>query len=151
MTDDLLKREFPDFDQATLPTIPEGFTCSAWHHDTCPTWAERQSADEPKAGDMMLAVDYADPTLREFPNCDRFSVSLYHGNGIAYPFVSADDFGDIETAIAFVRHVRELGLSFHPDTRGRDYVGPGDFGRVFPGDAQEATVQIWTALGLVTP
>jgi hypothetical protein len=163
---DLLKREFPDFDPATLPPIPKGFTCSAWHNDACPIWLEGEPTDALRAGMMQLGIDYADPALREIAETRRFSVSLYHGNGIAYPFVSADDFGDIETAIAFVRHVRELGLSFHPDTRGRDYVGPGDFGRVFtdeqadeldatvrdfPGDAQEATVQIWTALGLVTP
>jgi hypothetical protein len=163
---DILRREFPDFDPATLPAIPEGFTCTAWHNDTCPTWAEGQSADEPKAGDMMLAIDYADPTLREFPNCDRFSISLYSDNGIAYPFVASSDWRNIETAIQFVKHVRELGLGFHADTRGRDYVGPGDFGRFFTDeqadqydenvgdmaeitDPHEAAIAIWKAMGLV--
>jgi hypothetical protein len=163
---DLLKREFPDFDPATLPPIPKGFTCSAWHNDACPIWLEGEPTDALRAGMMQLGIDYADPALREIAETRRFFLNVLDLNGNVFFVTSSDDFGDIEIAISFVRHVRDLGLGFHPDTRGRDYIGPGDFGRYFtdeqadeydatmrdfPGDAYEASVQIWTALGLVTP
>lgn len=164
MTEDLLKREFPDFDPATLPTIPPGFSCSAWHNDTCPTWMEGEPTDELKPGMMQLGVDYADPAKREDAGGKRFFLHVMDANGAPSIVHCSDHFDEIEDAIAFVRIVRDLGLGFHPDTRGRDYIGPGDGGRYFtdeeadqydatvrnfPGDAHEAAIAVWQALGLV--
>lgn len=162
MTDDLLTREFPDFDQATLPTIPDGFRCAAWHHDALPCWLEMP--DRPCR--IQLAIDYPDASDRECSGAKRFHIDLIAEDGTPWPYHDTDDWSEMETVIAFVRHVRDLGLGFHVDTRGRDYVGPGDFGRVFTDeqadqydatiadmaditDPYEAAFRVWRAMGLM--
>jgi hypothetical protein len=163
----MIAREFPDFDLGTLPIIPDGFVCTAWHNDTCPTWHEGESLHEPKPGELMLAIDYADKTLREFPESshDRFSLHIYADNSPTF-LVQSDDWAEIETAVTFARYVRLLGLGFHPDTRGDDYIN-GDGSRTFSddeatafdatveamfglGDCYQFSLDIWRALGLIT-
>jgi hypothetical protein len=34
----LMAKEFPEFDQETLPAIPATFTDSSWHNDACPSF-----------------------------------------------------------------------------------------------------------------
>lgn len=60
------RTEFPDFDPATLPAIPAGWTDQSWHNDACPCF---------NAGNgKVVFIDYADPTLREWPEGKRFTV-----------------------------------------------------------------------------
>lgn len=63
----LLAKEFPDFDQATLPTIPAGFEDISWHNDACPSF-------EHKGLGLHLFVDYEDPEEREMASPVRFRV-----------------------------------------------------------------------------
>jgi hypothetical protein len=165
-----VKREFADFDVASLPaTLPAEFTCTAWHHDVCPTWIEGQPADELKSGDLMLCIDYADAQRREFPETPRFQVSMYRDDNSDWELLhDSDDWTEIETVTAYARAVRYLGLGFHVDTRGRNYVQDIDGTRVFSdaeaeeldrvvdavhgfADPFELAFTIWRTLGLTPP
>lgn len=118
-------REFSDFDIASLPASrPDGFECTAWHNDVCPTWMEATGRDL-KAGNLLITVDYADAERREFENTPRYGLSIYDAVDNWETVVEGDDWTEIETMVAFVRYVRDLGLAFHVDTRGHDYVGIG--------------------------
>jgi hypothetical protein len=157
-------QEFPDYDLSTLPEIPDGFQSTAWHNESCPTWHERDSTSEPKVGDLMLAIDYADESRREMPGGQRFNLHMYDGACEPHPLISSDDWAVIEDAVSFARYVRRLGLGFHPDTRGDDYVN-ADGSRTFTDeeaadydDAIEAAslgvdpyafgIEIWETMGL---
>lgn len=159
----MVQREFPDFDLETLPTLPDGFTCAAWHNDSCPAWYEGDPAVY-EAGKLMIAVDYADPNLREFPEGDRFSLHMVRvADTSPEPLLSSDEWTDIEIAVRFIRYVRQFGLGFHPDTRGKDYVDSqgsrcftdseaAEYDAVianFDGDAYETAITVWKALNLV--
>lgn len=63
----LMAKEFPDFDQATLPTIPAGFEDTSWHNDACPSFQHEGLG-------LHLFIDYADPELREMASPTRFRV-----------------------------------------------------------------------------
>lgn len=83
----LIAREFPDFDCSTLPAdIPEFMIAQPWHNEACPSWRTED-------GRLELWIDYADVSLREFPDSEgRFFVQtrfegaddrftpLYHGD-----------------------------------------------------------------------
>ncbi len=145
-------REFPDFDLATLPHIPDGFESTAWHNESCPTWHEGDSTSSPKQGDLMLAIDYADDARRECPGGERFNLHMYDGAGSPEYIFGSDDWAAIETAVAYVRYVRHLGLGFHVDTRGPDYVMDHDGARVFSDDeAAEYDRVVYEAHGIADP
>ena len=59
--------EFPDFDPATMPAVPAEWSDISWHNDACPSFDA--------GNDMVVFVDYADQSLREFPDSERFTVS----------------------------------------------------------------------------
>lgn len=63
---DRLPQEFADFDVATLPAIPADWEDHSWHNDTCPSFGTPNG--------YYVFVDYADPSLREISECERFSV-----------------------------------------------------------------------------
>ena len=63
----MLRAEFPDYDTATLPPIPDDWEESSWHNDACPSFTA--SADR-----LHVFVDYADPAAREFRDGPRFNV-----------------------------------------------------------------------------
>lgn len=59
------KQEFPDFDLDIA--IPEGFEDVSWVNDTCPSFQHKEL-------DLLLFVDYADPSKREHEDTLRFSL-----------------------------------------------------------------------------
>jgi hypothetical protein len=61
------RKEFPDFDPATMPEIPAAWRDVSWHNDACPCF---------NAGNgKIVFVDYDDPQAREFfGETKRFSV-----------------------------------------------------------------------------
>jgi hypothetical protein len=158
---ELIAREFPDFDRSSLPEIPEGFICGAYHNDVCPLWYERET---PEPGDIMLGVDYPAEDMRDHPGEDRFSVNLTQQNRTEDVLFTSDDWSEIVSIVRYVRMVRKFGLGFHPDTRGADYI-MDDGSRCLTDDeakAHDALVeqvcgitdpydigeQVWKALGL---
>ncbi len=56
--------EHPNFDLATLPAIPEGWTDTSWRNDACPSF------DTPSG--VRVYVDYADPKQRDNEGLARF-------------------------------------------------------------------------------
>lgn len=84
--------EFPDFDETTMPVIPAGFEDVSWHNDTCPSFLNETAG-------LIIFVDFADVTLREFDDGKRFSLGIWDNGSIGEPVAESDDWQDIETAI----------------------------------------------------
>lgn len=66
--------EFPDYDPAKMPTMPEGFEDCSWHNDTMPHFWNK---------DMRLDiwVDHDEPAARDFIAADRFQVYATNEDG----------------------------------------------------------------------
>jgi hypothetical protein len=62
------REEFPDFDPATMPSIPAGWTDQSWHNDTCPSFNTGNG--------KVVFVDFADVSLREWNDGKRFNVHV---------------------------------------------------------------------------
>ena len=78
----LLRREFTDYDVATLPDLSRlaaaGFVDMSWHNDACPcVGLDRGDAATATLPTVLVYVDYADPAQREFPDSGRFTVLIY--------------------------------------------------------------------------
>lgn len=54
------RKEFPDFPEADMPALPEGFEDMSWHNDACPSFQH-------EAKGLCLWIDYADPAMSEMP------------------------------------------------------------------------------------
>lgn len=77
---DRLRREFPDFDIATLPPLPEGYSDSSSYIDGAPSFTN-------EARGLKVYVDYANYADRESGRSQRFCVSRYDEE--------ADDYEDL--------------------------------------------------------
>lgn len=69
MTD--YREEFPDFDPATMPVLPQGFADHSWHNDAMPFFV---------AGLVGLWVNYAAPQDREVQGL-RFGLEVMEEDG----------------------------------------------------------------------
>ncbi|MET4576758.1 hypothetical protein ABIE13_001867 [Ottowia thiooxydans] len=65
-----LRREFPDFDITTLPTIPEGYVDSSSRIDAAPSFENAELG-------LKVYVDYANYADRGSGRSQRFCVSCY--------------------------------------------------------------------------
>jgi hypothetical protein len=90
--------EFPDYDEKTMPIIPEGFIdTSDSSENVCPSFYNEKL-------NMTLYVDYADKLLREFEEAERFTLTLtVIGNDEVIFRTSSDDYDYILRAIALYR------------------------------------------------
>lgn len=61
----LYKKEFPDFELDVA--IPEGFEDVSWVNDACPSFLHKEL-------DVILYIDYADPSKREHEDTLRFGL-----------------------------------------------------------------------------
>lgn len=77
---------FPDFHEADMPKIPEGFVDASWRNDACPSFWNSDAR-------LTLWVDYAEPALSEiFQNVanpdgspdvyERFALYAADANGM---------------------------------------------------------------------
>lgn len=88
------RTEFPDFDPATLPAIPDGFTDISWHNEACPCFT---------SGYLNIWTDYADPAQREWEGTKRFSVVACDETGAGeddFPILATDDWAEV---VAFLQ------------------------------------------------
>lgn len=84
------KTEFPDF--VLDVDIPEGFEDTSYRNNSCPSWTK---------GDLTIFVDYADASLREFPEFNRFNVQRFNEAADSYEdVINTDDWQDVLAAIA---------------------------------------------------
>jgi len=85
------RTEFPDFPEADMPAIPQGFEDRSWKNDACPYFVN------PKLG-LGLWIDYVDAETREFPELQRFSVYRVDADGAHKepdPVVATDDWNAV--------------------------------------------------------
>jgi len=99
------RTEFPDFPEADMPAIPQGFVDESWKNDACPHFVSRELSVE-------VWVDYADAEKSEFPEIRALTPTRFTLNRIvvdadgsfevaAEPWILAisDDWNDILAAI----------------------------------------------------
>jgi hypothetical protein len=61
---------FPDYPVAAMPTLPDGWEDVSWRQDVCPCYARA-------SGNVVIWIDYPDPSDREYHNTKRFRVVAY--------------------------------------------------------------------------
>jgi hypothetical protein len=59
--------QFPDFPDADMPPVPAGFTDTSWANEPCPSFSHDRLG-------LALFTDWTDPTEREWPESDRFTL-----------------------------------------------------------------------------
>jgi hypothetical protein len=89
----LMAREFPDYDQSTLPVIPHYWMDTSWHNDVCPSFTATPAALDGTG--VHVYCDYADATARQFDECSRFSAYLQNEAGVRIIEIYGDDWGAI--------------------------------------------------------
>lgn len=67
---DRLRREFPDYDITTLPTLPEGYFDTSSYIDAAPSFQNEE-------GTLKVYVDYANYADRDSGRSQRYCVSRY--------------------------------------------------------------------------
>ena len=84
--------EFPDFPATDMPTIPAGWTDTSWHNDACPSFNVGNG--------MVVFIDFADSSLKEFEDTKRFTVhadpEVHNHNDV---LMDTDDWSEL---LAFV-------------------------------------------------
>ena len=65
--------EFPDYDPATLPAIPDDWIDTSWHNNACPSF------EAPNR--YSVWIDYADPAQREYSGGKRYTVHALGADG----------------------------------------------------------------------
>lgn len=123
----LMAREFPDYDQATLPAIPATFADSSWHNNSAPSFESRKLQ-------VSAWVDYAEESQREHEGGKRFTLCLLDERGAFAsdtPAAESDDWQEILAHVIagqFARNLLdELGserfAQMAVENRGPDYNG----------------------------
>jgi hypothetical protein len=110
--------EFPDFDPATMPAIPDGFSDWSWRNDTCPMFVHEASG-------VALWIDFADVAQREYDDCPRFSaVALDHDaqhgwqkTGDAVTLFETDDWSTVERSLPAFVQPRAIAKAFADNLR----------------------------------
>lgn len=87
--------EFPDFDLATLPAIPEGWVDASWHNDASPCYEATAHGRL-----IRIFVDYADAAQREIADGPRFSVQDTAGGESAPRDFGTDDWAEVLAYVA---------------------------------------------------
>lgn len=87
---DRLRREFPDYDIATLPTLPEGYVDASSYIDAAPSFENEERG-------LKVYVGYAEYADRESGRSQRFCVSRYDEEAGDYEDValSTNDWAEV--------------------------------------------------------
>jgi hypothetical protein len=111
-----MAREWPSYDQSTLPAIPADWTDASWHNDACPSFNTPAMAD---GSYVTVFIEALRPEDREM-NDRRFGAYLVsddgHGHGIAdTPFANTDDWSKLlrQVEIARADRTRLVELQVH--------------------------------------
>lgn len=108
MTYELMAKEFPEFDQATLPAIPDSWEDVSWHNDACPSFYSEDAK-------MTIHIDFANPAEREFQGSESRFIVTWEGKG-PMPFeLQTDDWWEVLDTVAEAACPRVNGGS-HRDT-----------------------------------
>jgi hypothetical protein len=86
---DNFRVQFPDFPEADVPTLPEGFEDVSWHNEAMPHFVN-------EARGWSLWIDYSDTTKREYQDYKRFQ--LYRMNDVGdsvESLIESDSWADV--------------------------------------------------------
>lgn len=87
------KYAFPDF--VLDVQIPEGFVDASWKNDVCPKWYN-------EAKNMMLYIEYKEPSSREVPEEPRFYLATVdQEQEFIYELAHSDDYQTLLDIIKF--------------------------------------------------
>jgi len=78
--------EFPDFDAADLPDLPDGFVDESWHNDACPSFVR---------GSVTVFTDHADPA-RRLSQALGYRFSVWWRQDVE---LDTDDWAEVEAKI----------------------------------------------------
>lgn len=96
-----LAQEFPDYDLATLPAIPDDWQDISWHNDTCPSFEVLP--------EWHVFIDYADTALREFPDSPtRFSLQAVRADGEFFTLLDTNDWQFVLDRIDLQKRIPSL-------------------------------------------
>lgn len=88
------RTEFPDYPVADMPTLPDTFSDTSWHNDTCPSFTS-------DALGLIVWIDYSNPDDREFPDGPRFGLmEQQNGCELGCGLLETDDWDEVLTFIA---------------------------------------------------
>ena len=90
----LMAKEFPDYEQISLPLIPQGWEESSWHNDSCPSFVIGETG-------LQVYLDYPKPEDRELQGGHRYCVLKANADG------SVQDLGSSDVWSAVLAIVRE--------------------------------------------
>lgn len=85
------RTEFPDYPSERLPPIPEGWTDMSWCNDACPCFG---------TGDVIVFVDFPEPSEREYPETKRFSVVSNPESANTEVLLHTDDWAEVLTFVS---------------------------------------------------
>lgn len=86
--------EFPEFDAAYMPAIPEGFVDASWHNDACPFFVNVTTH-------LGIYVDFYTDDMRAFPGEGRYSVVRLDVDGASEEgLLVTDDWNEVLTFLA---------------------------------------------------
>lgn len=89
------RKEFPDYPEADMPTLPEGFVDTSWINNSAPSF-------ESKALGLSIWIDYLDPANREHEG-ERFLINEIDADGAFKndePDLATDDWSEVLAFIA---------------------------------------------------
>jgi len=129
-----LAYEFPEYDVSTLPAIPDWLHPVHWHNDTCPSWSTSTEGNG-----VEVYIECQNPDDREIPEWPRYNVLPPHDTDTNRPSLIFSE--DWQPILAYLESIKEaeqtgpgiaaarvfywaerIGMGFHPDTRGADYI-----------------------------
>lgn len=79
---------FPDYDPATLPSIPAHWVDNSWRNDACPWWV----VEKPQ---LHVYVNYLNPADREIPATPRFFVLSIADATLDHVVLESDDWAEV--------------------------------------------------------
>lgn len=86
------RKEFPDFPEADMPAIPEGFADSSWHNDSSPSFTS-------EALGLRIWIDFADPEQRDIREGCRFGLEPSDNLDEITDPIATDDWAVILAAV----------------------------------------------------
>jgi hypothetical protein len=104
--------EFPDFPEADMPVMPEGFVDASWKNDACPNF-------ESKPLGLRVWIDYVDVERREFTvDVPRFVLYRIDDGGAPLsddPIAATDDWNEVLAVILGVAFTARCVEAFTAD------------------------------------
>jgi hypothetical protein len=113
----VMAREFPDFDQSTLPPLPAGVVETSWRNDHCPSFRLPSG--------LHLFVDYLEPSIREFPGSWRLCAKALNANGESEDCFSVE--ADYRALYQWAEDAFPVILARAFDAHLRAAVGPANY------------------------